>query len=59
MIVEIGKVLKPMSILEIIIYSLLGLTVLGIAFKWFVYDTVIKPKKKAKKVKLPHEEEEE
>lgn len=48
-----------MSVLEIIIYSLLGLTVLGMAFKWFIYDTIIKPKKKAKKVKLPHEEEEE
>lgn len=59
MIHYIGKVLRPMSVLEIIIYSLLGAVVLGLCFKWFIYDLLIKPKRKAKKVKTQKDEEDE
>lgn len=60
MIHYIGKVLKiGMSPLEIVLYSLVALIITGFLFKWLIYDKFIKPKKKAKKVKLPDEEDEE
>ena len=48
-----------MSVLEIILYSIVGVILIGFLFKWFIYDKVIKPKKAAKKVELPEEEENE
>lgn len=52
-----------MSPLEIVIYSILGAVLLGMCFKWFIYDIFIKPKKTKKKqlkenAKIPDEEEE-
>lgn len=40
-----------MSIVEVIIYIALGLIVLAVVFKWFIYDYVIKPRLKKKKEK--------
>lgn len=62
MIRYIGKVINDMSPLEIVIYSILGAIIIGMCFKWFIYDTLIKPKKAKKKeikekVKIPEEEE--
>ena len=48
-----------MSVLEIIIYSLFGAIVLGMCFKWFIYDLVIKPKRKPKEKKQKAESENE
>lgn len=58
MIHYVGKVLTPMSILEIILYSIVGLIIVGFLFKWLIYDKYIKPKK-TKKVKIPEENEED
>ena len=46
-----------MSILEIVIYSLLGAILAGLLFKWLIYDKFFK-KKKPKKDKKSKEDEE-
>ena len=55
----IGKVLNGhMSVLEIIIYSILGLILTGLLFKWLIYDKFIKPKRKQKPKTDKYEKEE-
>ena len=46
-----------MSALEIVIYSLLGAVIVGLLFKWLIYDKFFK-KKKPKKDKKSKEDEE-
>lgn len=46
-----------MSVLEIIIYSLLGTVIVGLLFKWLIYDKFFK-KQKTKKAKITKEDEE-
>lgn len=63
MIRYIGKVINDMSPLEIVIYSILGAVILGMCFKWFIYDIFIKPKRAKRKelkakTKIPEEDEE-
>lgn len=49
-----------MSPLEIVIYSIMGAIVVGLAFKWFVWDIFIRPKnKKTKKEKKNQEQQED
>lgn len=58
MIHYIGKVLTPMSILEIILYSIVGAIIIVVLFKWLIYDKFIK-KDKNKKPKRNKESIEE
>lgn len=46
-----------MSPLEIVIYSLLGAVIVGLLFKWLIYDKFFK-KKKTKKDKETKEDQE-
>lgn len=54
----IGKVLQPMSILEIILYSILGAILVAFMFKWIIWDRR-KGKKQKKNVYKDEENEEE